>query len=403
MRRGNFNACWEAIYQDGERVIVRFPMLGGQILRREKTMYEATTMKFLGQNSTIAVPEVFAVGMTAMGPYILMSHVRGHPLSLGLKNRRDANYVDPQPKLRRIYYQMAEITLRLSLLEFAAIGSLVEMNGRIIVGKRPITFAMNELIGSCGLPPGVFFMRAYASSDEYFQHLADQHLNQVRLQYSNIVKNEADARRKITARFLFLNLVKTQLHLESPRGPFRLYCEGFCPDKVLEDPITKKVNGTIDWEFAYAAPAEFTYVAPVWLMLENAEKWSSGDLKSSMEKYEPKLATYLEVMAECEGNLIRDGVITEAQRLSGRMKASMENGLFWVCFAARSPSLFDAIYWGYLDERFYGPFTTIEDRILLLSEEQRRGVDALIALKLAEKNGDNRLEDPLPYEDLLKL
>jgi hypothetical protein len=40
--------------------------------------------------------------------------------------------------------------------------------------------------------------------------------------------------------------------------------------------------------------------------------------------------------------------------------------------------MFDEIYWGLMDSRFYGSFTTIEDRLGLLSAEERLNVDAIV-------------------------
>jgi hypothetical protein len=62
-----------------------------------------------------------------------------------------------------------------------------------------------------------------------------------------------------------------------------------------------------------------------------------------------RLAEFLAVMREREDELIRERFMNEEHRLSRRMRASIDNGIFWLCLAARTPSLFDAIYWKYID------------------------------------------------------
>jgi hypothetical protein len=145
---------------------------------------------------------------------------------------------------------------------------------------------MNELIRNCGLPLQAFPNRTYISSREYFVHLANLHLTQFRVQFNGLIYTERDCRSKLVARFLFLNLVRDRLSYESPQGPFRLYCDDFRPSNVRADRKTGRVTAAIDWEFAYAAPVEFTYAAPWWLMGETQGLWSTN-LESVMNVYMP--------------------------------------------------------------------------------------------------------------------
>lgn len=46
--------------------------------------------------------------------------------------------------------------------------------------------------------------------------------------------------------------------------------------------------------------------------------------------------------------------------------------------------MFDEIYWDFIDSRFYGPFTTTEDRFSLLSAEERLIIDAVVESKLRQ-------------------
>ncbi|CEL06823.1 hypothetical protein ASPCAL09995 [Aspergillus calidoustus] len=403
---GSFNACFPVIWRDGRKAIVRFPMLGKQILRREKTDSEIATSECLRGHAGIPIPEVLGTGMTPMGPYVVMPWVDGRPLCRVLFPLRDRTR-DPRAherEVRQAYREMADITLRLSWLRFSGIGSLVRQRGTFAVAGRPLTFTMNELIRNCGLPLQAFPNRTYISSREYFVHLANLHLTQFRVQFNGLIYTERDCRSKLVARFLFLNLVRDRLSYESPQGPFRLYCDDFRPSNVRADRKTGRVTAAIDWEFAYAAPVEFTYAAPWWLIGETPGLWSTN-LESVMNVYMPRLAEFLAVMREREDELIRERFMNEEHRLSRRMRASIDNGIFWLCLAARTPSLFDAIYWKYIDQRYYGEFSNLDQRIELLSAGQQAELNTLTQRKVAEyrMSPRPRFPDPLPFNALCDL
>lgn len=51
--------------------------------------------------------------------------------------------------------------------------------------------------------------------------------------------------------------------------------------------------------------------------------------------------------------------------------------------------MFDDIYWKFIDPRFYGPFTTLEARLGLLSSDERSKIDAFSEMKInQESKGD---------------
>lgn len=141
-----------------------------------------------------------------------------------------------------------------------------------------------------------------------------QHLLHLRQQQRDAVDSEEGCQKKYTASCLFLNVAKN-LCAEHPQGPFRLYCDDVRPSNVMIDLETFRVSGVIDWEFAYAAPAEFTYVAPWWLLLQSPEDWDS-DLDQFLLRYTPKLRASLEVLGDCEDKLVEKHVLSEPQRLS---------------------------------------------------------------------------------------
>ena len=405
-KSGAFNICYRVRYDDGPDVIVRFAALGRTILRREKVQNEVATMKYIRNTTSITVPEVLGSGICWAGPYIVMSFLEGVPLSQLLKDPSIGKPVlNPQIRdrsLKRAYREMAALILELSKHEFDSIGALGENERGFFIARRPLTFNMNELMVSANIPEEVFPSHTFRSATGYFKALAMQHLYHLRLQKRGAVISEEDCRKKFTARCLFLNITN-KLCAEHPQEPFRLYCDDFRPSNVLIDLDASRISGVIDWEFTYAAPAEFTYVAPWWLLLQSPEDWEA-DLSQFLVRYLPRFNAFLEVLSRHEKELIEQQLLSESQRLSPRMEHSMETGLFWVCLAARYSSMFDEIYWTFIDHRYYGSFTSLDDRIQLLDEEQQQELNELVRLKTGQCTEDEEsFDDHYPIDKLLVL
>ncbi|KAJ5799754.1 uncharacterized protein N7518_001822 [Penicillium psychrosexuale] len=402
-KSGAFNICYRVRYDDGPDVIVRFAALGRAILRREKVQIEVATMRYIRENTSITIPEVFGSDICWAGPYIVMSFLEGVPLSQLLKDPHSKGrpVLNPQISdrgLKRAYREMAALVLELSKHEFDSIGALEENERGFSITRRPLTFNMNELMVSANLPEEVFPSHTFRSATDYFQSLAMQHLSHLRLQQRDAVSSEEDCRRKFTARCLFLDITK-KLCTEHPQGPFRLYCDDLRPSNILIDLDSSRASGVIDWEFTYAAPAEFTWVAPWWLLLQSPEDWE-GDLNLFLTRYSPRLRAFLGVLGDHESKLIEQQLLSESQRLSPRMEDSMKTGLFWVCLAARYSSMFDEIYWTFIDHRYYGTFTSLDDRIQLLDQEQQQEMNELVTLKTKDEES---FDDHYPIDELLEL
>lgn len=223
-------------------------------------------MKYIRENTSIPVPEVFGSGVCWAGPYIVMSFLEGTQLSQIIRDfsREGRPVLNPQisdRSLKTVYREIAPIIIELSKLEFDDIGALEENERGFAIARRPLTFNMNELMVYANLPEDDFPSQTFRSATDYFEALARQHFSHLRLQQRDSVSGEDDCRKKFIARCLVLNVTK-KLHADHPQGPFRLYCDDFRPSNILIhiDAIlhTLRVSGVIDWEFTYAAPAEFT-------------------------------------------------------------------------------------------------------------------------------------------------
>jgi hypothetical protein len=142
-----------------------------------------------------------------------------------------------------------------------------------------------------------------------------------------------------------------EISKEHCNGPFRLYCDDLHPDNVLVD-SNIVVTGVVDWEFTYTAPVEFTYAAPWWLLLERPEDWEP-DLDQFLVRFMPRFRTFLDVLQDCEAKKIKCGFLSESQRLSIPMEKSFDSGLLWICLSSRHSSMFDEIYWKYIDQNVF--------------------------------------------------
>lgn len=408
---GAFNFCYRVTYQDGTRVLVRYTALGRVLFRNEKVEDEVAAMKYLAQETSVCipVPTVLGSGKCAVGPYIVMTVMEGSLMSDYLKDPTQEGSVLnenlPVPVLKKAYSRMARVMLELSKPEFPSIGAVrQDESGVWTVQKRPLTFNMNRLAQFSNLPPDIFTKQVFTNAGDYFYELAQHHFYHLEHQLNDAVADAADCRRKYIARCLFRKISRDIPQDEHRNGPFRLFCDDLHPGNVLIDtsqPDELRVSGVIDWEFTYAAPVEFTYTAPWWLLLERPEDWDA-DLNHFLPRYMPKLRIFLEALRECEDRMINEGSLAGSQRLSDPMDKSLENGLFWTCLAARHSAMFDEIYWTFIDERYYGPFSSIEERMSRLSEEERRDIDAFVDRKLQQAD-EGRLESYLSVQEMVEL
>ncbi|KAJ8071653.1 hypothetical protein OCU04_001974 [Sclerotinia nivalis] len=99
---------------------------------------------------------------------------------------------------------------------------------------------------------------------------------------------------------------------------------------------------------------------------------------------------------------MKNGKLLGSQRLSTRMEQSMYNCLFWVCIAARHSQMFDEIYWTFLDEKYFGPLVSLEDRVELLNEEEKNELSTIFDLK-QEQARDKTSDVYYPARELMKL
>ncbi|KAF4975973.1 hypothetical protein FZEAL_7300 [Fusarium zealandicum] len=186
------------------------------------------------------------------------------------------------------------------------------------------------------------------------------HLAQLLFQHNDLVSSEDDCRNKYVARQLFRRLAK--------QG--RLSTLGFAQDN-WSAAVTKK----------------FVLDPPWWLLFETPEMRRPSGVDEWSKAYGLQLETWLKAMEEQEkGAAFLDGI-----PLSAHMRESWETGRFWLNYAARKSWAFDAVFWNFLDQRFFGArHSGVPDeelwktRLDLLSREEQQAMEPFVTRKMEE-------------------
>ncbi|KAH8900659.1 hypothetical protein GQ53DRAFT_835607 [Thozetella sp. PMI_491] len=416
---GGFNVLYP-IRIDGSptNALVRMPCPNQALFPEEKTLAEAATAACISKHTQLPVPKVFYHGIDPdIGPFMAIQDLgsrrsMSQALEAPREDPNDPPVLNPdiaENKLECLFVQMARCMLKLAQPTFPRIGSLGETSpGCYSVTGRPVTLNMSNMVQLSNIPKSIFPSKdtVYRTADEWYVVLAEMQMATLVFQHNDIVFSEDDCRTKYVARLLFHRLAKEgrlskfgfleddwsarSMHdpptLPAPdgSGSFRLWSDDFRPVNVLIDD-SDQVIGAIDWEFAYVGPTQFILDSPWWLLLNAPEMWEDG-IEEWRSVYESRLKVWLSVMEEAEQEMSPGSLL-----LSAYMRESWQTGRFWLNYAARKSWAFDAVFWKYLDEKFFGErgedISTEElwrARVHLLSEEDRAAMEALVQTKMNE-------------------
>ncbi|TLD28635.1 hypothetical protein PspLS_04075 [Pyricularia sp. CBS 133598] len=335
----------------------------------EKTHQETATGRFLHQTTDVPPPQVLHRGCDEkLGSYLIIQNV---------DNRRD------------MCDALAIPTEDFSLTSIPNPG-LSRSELKNFVSGHPVTQNMNTMLPLANIPQSVLSKqhKTFHTADEWYVALAEMHMAQLVFQHNDLVASEDDCRNKYVARQLFRRLAKegklSTCGFASDKwsafsiayrmrasafdgdGSFRLWWDDFRPVNVLLDE-SDEITAVIDWEFTYAAPAQFTQNPPWWILLETPEVWKTG-LEGWLRDYEPHFDMFLQAMEEQEAGIDRP------------------QGTF-----TRRSWAFDAMFWTYLDESFYGKanYNIPEEqrwwnRLQVLTHEEQDAMEPFVKRKMEE-------------------
>ncbi|QGI62723.1 hypothetical protein CEK27_006694 [Fusarium fujikuroi] len=395
---GGFNIVYHFKVEGlSSQVLVRLPCADQAMFPEEKTMAEVATAACIKQHTQVFISKIFHHGIDEeIGLYMIIKDLgtrRGmsHALEAPRGDPNDAPILNPkmsETHLKDLYSKMAECFLQLAQLKFPCIGSLAESSpGTCEVLGRPISLNMNNMFQLSNVPSSVFpaEVTAYSTGDEWYTVLAERKVSTLVFQHNDMISSEDDCRTKYIARKLFHRLARqngltkfgfsdddwpasseqSNATLSSPdnSGSFRLWSDDFRPVNVLINDDSDVV-GAIDWEFAHVGPSQYTLDPSWWLLLEVPEMWDDG-IENWASTYEQRLETWLSAMEEVEKENSSDLPLSA-----------------WS---------FDAIYWKYLDERFFRKReqdTPVEElwkaRVEQLTEAEREAMEVLVKTKVEE-------------------
>ena len=371
---GSFNFSVRAHWDDGgPDWLIRFPIPGKALFAEEKFQNEVATMRFIRQNTSIPIPEIIAYGTaaenpTGLGPFMIMTWIEGTRMKelIGKKvpGTDDAKetILDPdidEDMLKTLYSEVAQVLLQLWSLDLDKIGSLTFDHDANLwkVNRRPLTLSMNESIRLGGLHDDDFPHLTFSSSYDYFFYLAELHLLHLAKQ-RNSIYDSRDCRARYTGRRLFKSIIPFFTSQTDINGPFKLFCDDFGPGNILVDPSTLEITGIIDWEFCYAAPAQFLASPPDWLLLKNTDHWMEDEgLESFMKTYIPRLDLLIQAIEHHEG---KQALSNACGKLSSRMRQSMGSKQIWFNSALLNGWSVDFLYWDILDNYIYGSASMTE-------------------------------------------
>lgn len=400
---GAFNVVFRMEFKHGGQVVMRIPVPGVAMFPEEKVRNEVAVMRYLQAHTAIPIPFILHWGTAEecpgnLGPFIIMEYTE-HAFNMTAalntpgKVREDRPVLDPNISIERLellYGQVADILLQLYQLPFPKIGSLAEVeDDEWDVIQRPLTFNMNQLVQLGTLPRSKLPTSTFETSSSYFASLADLNIDHLALQRNDAIGDAADCRRRYISRHLFRKLARGSRlsSKEYENGPFRLWCDDLRPSNILLN-ADYQIVAVIDWEFTYAAPAEYSQSPPWWLLIEQPEFWTDKGMEEWTKIYGDRLNIFLRVLRAREQDRIERGILDRENILSDHMERSWTSGDFWISYAARKSFAFDTVFFKYIDERFFGDreagLKALETRAELLDETEREAMDAFVDMKLKQ-------------------
>ena len=416
LKKGSYNISLR-LKDENVASIIRLSQPGAIFFPEEKVANEVSVMRFLTDKTSIPIPFIQLSGTKKespleLSPFIIMDYIDHDTKMYDALNipgcpAEERGVLDPainQDRLEMLYGQLAGILLQLSMPSLPRIGSLSQIDDFTWdVTRRPLSMNMNELVRLGSLPRSKLpdLHTTFATTSSYLEALANLNIEHLVHQRNDSVGSADDCRRKFVARQLFRKLARDKRLLNPvlENGPFKLWCDDLRPANVLLHKDLK-IAGVVDWEFTYAAPAEFSFAPPWWLLIEKPEYWAEG-LDDWTRVFEYRLKTFLEVMKDKEDIAIQQNRLEEDQRLSGPMYQSWMSGDFWVIYAVLHSFAFDFIYWEKIDPRFFGPNGSHDEgwkeRLDLLDEKEKDEMERLVARKLNETNSRILAWDPDEY------
>ncbi|WEW61693.1 hypothetical protein PRK78_007185 [Emydomyces testavorans] len=281
-KKGSYNVCIPVIFDngaggkglnenknksdnksEGEKWMVRIPLLPRLAFPEEKMRSEIATMKYVAEKTTIPIPHVYGYSITTdniLGlPFLLIDYIEGNTLystNIRALERTQRNH---------LYAQIGDVYIQLYRQQFDRVGALTldEHGNWIFANNRPLTIDINEqevsgLDFCCYLPP-----------DHTFNSTIDYVYMIMRLIFNDFYRgrdciiNQDDAQWYLYSIYTLQSILMEWVHPQYNHGPFVLMHGDLRPPNIVVDDDLNIVS-ILDWEWSHTVPVQM-FVPPSWL------------------------------------------------------------------------------------------------------------------------------------------
>ena len=143
----------------------------------------------------------------------------------------------------------------------------------------------------------------HSSADYISSLLQQQSINPEKQR--NAIPGAEDGRLKFTVRHMMKSIALNFIsRFDDHHGPFRLFSDDLCPHNGARGESILQVTAVINWEFCYAAPAQFAGSISWWLLLQRPhEIMNDTDCDPFLAHYIPQAEIFLQLLEEKEGKV----------------------------------------------------------------------------------------------------
>ncbi|KAI3342712.1 hypothetical protein F4824DRAFT_485618 [Ustulina deusta] len=297
--RGAYNINCKVEFSNGEKWVVRFPMVGKVMNADEKVEIEVAPVKLIHQQTNMPIPDIKAWGSATDNP-------------LGIDVGVDEILQHPNARMMK-----EDVSEHLQELECPRIGSLTlisttgELGFSATTNSRPLTQKAHDFIKKVELT-----FLTYLSITEYFHHVVDQDREHFHIQ-PNSVDNAEDPRDRFVYWNVMTALIASHVLPSQDKGLFKLMFDDFQPPEMI-------VNNEQDPKVIAAV-----HPTPLCLLIESPNTWASVDERLTRFNKHLELSTRI---LEGEEKKVLDDDVDEHEKPSALLKECQKQGRQWFHF-----------------------------------------------------------------------
>ncbi|KAI0102172.1 phosphotransferase enzyme family protein [Nemania sp. FL0031] len=373
--RGSYNICFFVQFDDGEKWVVRIPLLPCLALgAKSKLESEVATMLVVSKRTSIPIPRVIAYrlgdGQSPLSSFLILEYVEGRKLS----------YIDidslTDTQLNNFYRSLASVYIQLRRLEFPSIGCLLCNEEGPVVSKMNASVDINvqELDGwdPSAIQTGYYGQSGVlASAGAYTSMLLQLADNAFAKNPSSVTEDEKTGADRLYHHNLFRQYAEKWVDPRFEHGPFVLAHGDLEPFNFLVDDDAR-IACVLDWEWSRVVPIQF-FTPPLWFSTPNpcVVSYRIG-YERFLEKFDKFSVVVRTVEKEMYGN----------EQLSDEWEKAKPDGGFLVAHALENWTVMDYFAARFIHWKWYNA-SHLEERIQKFMDEDPTR-KTFIAKKLEE-------------------